>query len=379
MGSAAVLPTPASNLSWKAATSAVTNAANTLKEETIKAATFAEAILFKTSVTESKGVYTIKGPFAFDYTFCWREILMFGGVASSVILATSAFFSGSILTGIVYLYYTALLMLGSYWLSQWAQNLTAAEIFEKARAAGIATIDVLKAIVGQFTGVLEGHGKTYATQLDTLQTIYSYLDKNAAHLKQTTAHLDKNAAHLKQTTAHLDQTAGRLEKTNELLDENVRSIPKALEPFIAQTKETLGQSKLHIVAQKAQISLLKKQTERLEKQIISEETLFKHITEQVAQGNQQLGILKGQVQALETLLADYHEALRKQNLDLMRHGENLSKERELLTTELGNLHIATRKAQEILDATKKTLVSFSPKPDRLLRPRSNSSQSNLPS
>lgn len=286
--------TQAINGGWNAATDAVTGAATALKEEMAKAATFAEEILTQTTLTESEGTYTIDGPFASKFTFTWRELLMIGGIVSSVIFATIAFFTGSLLTGTIYLIYTVLLIFGAYWLSEWSKNLTAEQILEKAKAGGVAAINILKAIVGQFTGVLEGHGEVYAAQVAELKRLDNVMDANVQKLSGTAAVLAREAG----------------------------AIPACLAPFTKQMGDALKESS-------GLRKDLRAQTDRLSAQ-------NRQLQEQITHGQHELGLLQGQVLALRQILGGF----QTERAHLARIGEGISKNHVKLQQEVNRLSSA---------------------------------------
>ena len=304
------------NAGWNAVTEAITGAAQTLQEETLKAATFAEAVLTKTTLTESEGVYTLDGPFASKFTFSWRELIMIGGIVSSVIFATAAFFTGSSLTGIIYLSYTVLLIFGSYWLSEWTKNLTAEQIFENARAGGVAAINILREIVTQFTNVLEGHGQVYATQLAELQQLNTHLDTTSTHLDTTSTHLDTTSTHLDTTSTHLDEGVQSMGKTNELFSAEVRALPQRLAPFIEQMGETLRESR--------------DLRDEFRQQNVTYQNQNAHLREQIAGNRAEVAELRNQITALRSVLTDFEQERQK----LHCTGEDFVQERKRLTDAL---------------------------------------------
>lgn len=316
---------------------ATTDAATLLKEEIIKTVTFVEAFFKETTLTEHEGIYTIKGPFASKFTFTWRELLMLGGIISSVIFATAAFFTGSILTGCIFLIYTVMLIFGSYWLSEWTKNLTSDQLLETAEQLlensrlGLRTaLHTIKELVGQYAYALGMQGKVYVTQIRELQAI----------------------------DANLEATSAGLRDTSALLNQEVRAIPARLAPITQQMGEVLGQSKHVRAGLQRENDRLAAVNETLEEQARTGER-------RIQEGQRQLGVLEGQIKALDSLLGKYNEAFRKESLQLALQGQALSVERQRLTEEVGRLQETVEDAKALITGERHRRLSFSHQPDQV--------------
>ncbi len=160
---------------WEALSTTVTSAMNNVTGTATRVINVAKEIITKTTFVERDGIYSIKFPFFTRITFSWREILMIGAIVSSVIFAVTAFFSGSVLTGITYLAYTCLLTLGTYWLSELIENLKTTQKLDVVRASGTAVLNVLQELVKQLTTVFSRHKDANSANATTLTKIQQSL------------------------------------------------------------------------------------------------------------------------------------------------------------------------------------------------------------
>ena len=287
---------------WNRLSAICSSGAQSLRTKMGEIAARAEEIINQTTLTESEGTYTIDGPFASKFTFTWREIIMIGGIVSSVIFAIAAFFAGHAIIGSIFLVYTGLLIFGAYWLSEWTKNLTAKQILEVARAGGDAAIDILKEVIGQFTGVLEGHAEVNAIQINTLQKLYRSLRGAASTVEGA--------------VGRVEGAVGRVEGAVTLLSEEVRAIPRLFEPIIQIMRETLGESRALRDDLREQNEHFRAENDRLQ-QLIGEQ----HV---------QLGMLQGQIQGLQEVLHGFKTEREK----LTSTVNGFSQERERLASEI---------------------------------------------
>lgn len=304
------------NEGWDAATTAIGDAGRGLQEQMDRISATAFETLHQISLTKTDKEYIFNGPCGITVSFTWSELLMLGGIISSVVFATAAFFTGSLLTGTIYLIYTGLLLFGAYWLSELAKSRTVGEMLQTNTAVARTAVETLAAVVGRFIPVLAGHEHTTAEQVTQLQKLQEHLEGTATQIDAGAAHMDAGAAHM---------------------DARVETLPQLFDPIIALLKEHLASNTEVLEAHKQENTHLLQLNETLRGQL-------DRLGEQIEVKREALGRLEGLIAVLEPIGATLQARLD----DLKTTGGDFATERKNLETTIGRLERALTTAQRII-------------------------------